>query len=178
MSDLMNAIVSVAPLCVYLILSAVLSTRLKIYQGLYLILGAVTVYLAYSGVIDVKWFYPFIVLVAGEITHVVIAGLFGIKLSVNFYAVILGAVGLAPFYLGKAFSGLYIFLSLIVIGLYSWIKYMIACRKFGLKSNIKPEYARKKLTAEDYESFARKASIRIGLPIMVSAVSSVLLLFS
>lgn len=173
----MEIFYSIIPIMVYLLFTTFSSVKMKTYQGVYLLLGGVWIYLHYAGVLDGTWWIPIVILVVGEIVHILLAGTIGTKMGVNTYAALLGAVGLFPYHNSFAYGFIYFFLSLVVVGIFSWLKYYSACKKFGLPRGTRPDAAKKKLSTSDYTDFVKAGSLRVGLPLFVSVVLSTLLIF-
>ncbi len=114
--------VSFVPLLSYLFSTFIKSYPMRSYQGFYLVLGGIAALLPIIGIVNTPWFYPIIILAAGEILHVIAGILFGTKISTHSYAVLLGCTGLTPFHTAPILCVIvFVSVALVVVIYSAWL---------------------------------------------------------
>lgn len=155
------------PLIVSLLIVWIVPMTLRAFQGLYLLIAAGNIMLAYlSGNI-----LPIVVsLICGEILLILMAGIYGKKLSPDVYASIVCAIAFFPWYISYSNTLLYVMFSYLSLTIFSTVKRGIIRNKMGFtKTSLKdaPKETRKE--------FRRRAAVIPAVPQLIAVAATIAL---
>lgn len=167
LENIYNVLIFGSILIIGLILARFLNLNLRIYQGVYLFLGAANVLIYYFK--DENIIFPLIALAIGEIVMVLFLGIIGNKLSSKNYAAILFAVGLFPWGINLNSSILYAVLLVVLTIGYSYLKNYLGFKSIGKRMS-DPQKAVVNMKEKDKEIFREKATAKFATPFMVAAI--------
>lgn len=160
---------SLAPLIIAALITVVHPLPLKQFQGVYLGLAGVWIVI-HALLIPGVWIgWLALIVLGGEIAHILMVGFAGRKLGPANHSSILLAVGLFPWYIGIAQSIAYALLAVILGAVYSNVQFKHQAKKFDINSN-RPDVMKKKLSEEDWLKFKSKASVILAAPFAVAAI--------
>lgn len=139
--------------------------------GYYFIFSILSILSVYFLLPETPFYYPIVISVVGVLTFLLIAGVYGSKLSLDTYQAILFGVGLFPFYFGVMPIIVYIFGSLFWIGVDTTIQRRRAFKKIGEKY-VSSKKAKRNLTKEKYKEYLSLSRIRIPTAIALANITS------
>lgn len=153
-------------LIVGLIVVVLTKFNLRVFQGVYILLGAVNILTSYF-IFGVFNYWILLFLLLGEVFFLVLLGGLGSGLSVKNYASILFTIGLFPWYLSVSGSIIFLILTFFIILIFSHIKNVKAFKSIG-EGFSNPVKALKKMSEDKKEIFVKQASVIFAKPILFS----------
>lgn len=169
-------------LIVGLVLILLLKTNLRVFQGIYILLGAglaVSMYLFFDPLLDgfsASGLFWLTVsgLAAGEIVMLLLLGFLGNRYSAKNYAALMFTIGLFPWYL-KSVGFIYLVLMVIVTYSYSTFKLKSAFKAVGKEQEIL-SVAIPKLNENEKKIFKKKGAVIFAKPFLVTTLCFMVLL--
>lgn len=150
--------------------------NLRVFQGVFLVLGAMN-FLIYYFLNIPEFYYPAIYILVGEVVFFVVLGFLGTSVAPKNYATILYSIGLFPWMYSIPGSIAFVVISFIVTLLYSHYKNIQGFKKIGEKFS-NPVKAQTQMSVEDKDIFVKHASVVLAKPVLFSLCTSLLLVIT
>ena len=167
LQDLYTILVLGGSLLLGLLLTVYTKLNLRIFQGVYLLLGAINVLAYYF--MDLSILYPVVYFIVGELAMVLMLGIMGKTFSPKNYAAIMFAIGLFPWALNMGVTIIYLVILMITTAAYAHFKNISGFKNIG-QSFSDPLKAVKKMSSEDLSKFREKATVTLGTPFLISTI--------
>lgn len=157
------------PLILGLLLTLFLNLSLRVYQGVYLLLGAVSLLAYYF--LDLSIVPILTSLLIGEVIMLILLGGFGKAFSHRNYAVVLFSVGLFPWMINLGGSIIFLVFTAVLTPLYSHYKNLRGFKAIGEKFS-DPLLAIKSMDEETLKTFRSEAVVNFSIPLLISLLFS------
>lgn len=164
---------TLAPLTIGALIALFAPLKLKTFQGVYLALGSLWIAFHMYFIPEVPIWELALILLLGEVAQFLIVGLLGSRMGPANYASIMIGVGLFPWYLGLGTSFIYFMLFCLIAVIWSKVRGSIASKRFEVKGKI--EKVEAELSKGEFEKYLRMSVTILSGPLLIAALSSVLL---